>query len=82
MFSEAFLLSLETLKELAKDFRDNPTSILVGVIRFEYAELRRELFYSEMKGENAVFDFIRTHEALSSHDELESFINVLLSKRR
>ena len=80
MYSEAVFISLETLKELATDWRQTPTSTIAGVIRFEYSELRRELLYSEMKGENALFDFIRTHEALNSHDELEAFIDVLLSE--
>ncbi|MBR0252054.1 MAG: hypothetical protein IJQ57_01755 [Synergistaceae bacterium] len=81
MFSEAVLLSLETLKELATDWRVNSTSTIAGVIRFEYSELRRELIHSEMKGENAVFDFVRSHEALNSHEDLESFIDVLHSEK-
>ena len=44
--SESVLLSLETLKELATDWRQTPTSTLAGVIRFEYATLHRELIYS------------------------------------
>ena len=40
MMSESVLLSLETLKELAKDWRQTPTSTIAGVIRFEYATLR------------------------------------------
>ena len=80
MYSESFFLSLETLKELSTDWRGNPTSTIAGVIRFEYAELHRELIYAEMKGENALFDFIRTHEALSSHEDLETFIDVLISE--
>ena len=79
--SEAVFISLQTLKELAKDWRQTPTSTIAGVIRFEYATLHRELIYSEMKGDNAVFDFIRTHEALSSHEDLEAFINVLISQK-
>ena len=78
MMSEAVLLSLETLKELATDWRQTPTSTLAGVIRFEYSELRRELLYSEMNRVNAVFYFVRSHERLSNHEILESFIDVLL----
>ena len=51
MYSEAVFMSLETLKELATDWRGNPTSTIAGVIRFEYSELRRELIFSEMRGE-------------------------------
>ena len=48
MYSEVVLLSIATLKELATDWRVNPTSTIAGVLRYEYSELHGKLMSSNM----------------------------------